>query len=185
MWHHWSMSVHTHVTCAALYENNNPHVDCKHLAASLNEIVEQPSTHRVWDSNVGETFQNYRAELVHDVYHGFVIILGETKSKIKGCDISHQISHLPPHPPHLFCPVPTSDCLMVTKRLRISLRMAMATLRVLSWQEQRSTSASPSTACSTVEWGPRSAGILRVVLACSSCGTSIEIKGKSLYLQLH
>lgn len=62
----------------------------------------------------------------------------------------------------------TSDCLMVTKRLRISRRMAMASLRVLSWQEQSSTSASPSTACRTVECGPRSAGILRAELACSS-----------------
>lgn len=66
------------------------------------------------------------------------------------------------------CLALTSDCLMVTKRLRISRRTAMANLRVLSWQEQSSTSASPSTACSTVEWGPRSAGILRAELACSS-----------------
>lgn len=73
----------------------------------------------------------------------------------------------------------TSDCPMVIKRLRISLSMAMASLRVLSWQEQSSTSASPSTACSTAEWGPRSAGIFRLELVCSSCHIKSQNKTKA------
>lgn len=65
---------------------------------------------------------------------------------------------------------------MAAKRLRISLRMETASLRVVSWQEQSRTSDRPSTACSTVEWGPRSAGALRLELLCSNWDENTNIK---------
>lgn len=70
----------------------------------------------------------------------------------------------------------TSDCFMAVKRLRISLRMEMASRRVVIWQEQSRTRARPSTACSTVEWGPCSAGTLRLELVCSNWDGKIRVK---------
>lgn len=142
--------------------------------------VKLPTTHCVRDGNVDKTFQDYRAELVHNLYHWFVIILQVTKHEITVCG-KIQSSNFPASC-HLISSRFTSVCLMVTKRLRISLRMAMASLRVLSWQEQSSTSASPSTACSTVEWGPRSAGILTLELDCSSCDIKIKMKQKLKFM---
>lgn len=83
-------------------------------------------TYCIRDSNVDNTFQDYRAELVHNLYHWSVIVLQSMKSQ----PVYSAIKLL------LFCYLIfshcTSDCLMVTKRLRISLRMEMASLRVLS-----------------------------------------------------
>jgi len=58
------------------------------------------------------------------------------------------------------------------KRQRTSLSMATASRRVLSWQQQSSTRARPSTACSTAEWELRSAGarVVPLGLACNSWG---------------
>lgn len=45
----------------------------------LNDRVKLPITHSVRDGNVDKTLKDYRAELVHDLYHWFVIILQVTK----------------------------------------------------------------------------------------------------------
>lgn len=45
------------------------------------------STYCVRDGNADKAFQDHRAELVHDLYHWFVIILQTTKSQPVYSDI--------------------------------------------------------------------------------------------------
>lgn len=90
-----------------------------------NSAAEARVTYCVRDGNIDKAFQDHRAELVHDLNHGFVVILQITKSQPVNSDIQLLF----------YCCLTrsrcTSDCFMAAKRLRISLSTEMASLRVV------------------------------------------------------
>lgn len=48
------------------------------------------TTYCVRDCNVDKTFQDYRTELVHNLYHWFIIILQLTKYEITICKLKYK-----------------------------------------------------------------------------------------------
>lgn len=52
-------------------------------------------TYCVRDGNIDKAFQDHRAELVHDLNHGFVVILQVTKSQPVNSDILLLLTMLP------------------------------------------------------------------------------------------